>query len=228
LNVTVGAGGASSAGGTSGAPGSTGAGATGGSSGGAAGSAGSAATGVSGGTGTGAGTGTGTGAVGGGTGAGAVGGGTGAGAVGGGTGSAGNGGVVGAAGAVGTAGTSGTAGSGGMSGGGVPCGSTTCAQDTETCCVQTVNGSLTNTCIPAGEQCLGGGNLGCVAGSCGDGRICCLSLVGMSTGCSTAAQCSNGVSTILCTGNSDCPSDRRFCCASIGVNLCRSYGCPGN
>jgi hypothetical protein len=138
-------------------------------------------------------------------------------------GSTGSAGVTGGGGS----GTGGATGAGAMSGG-ITCGGKTCAAGTETCCVQTVGGNLLNTCIANGAPCVGGGNVGCVAGGCGAGSVCCLSLVGMVTGCSSAAQCSDGVSTILCKGNADCPADRRFCCPAIGINLCRSYGCPRN
>jgi hypothetical protein len=142
--------------------------------------------------------------------------------------------MTGAAGVTGAAGTGAMTGAAGTgpatgaagSGPGLACGGQTCAAG-QTCCVQSVGGIRTDTCIDPGQTCVGGGNVGCVAGSCTEGRICCLSLVGMSSACATPAQCMDGVSTVLCSSNADCPMDRRFCCPAIGINICRSYRCPG-
>jgi hypothetical protein len=129
----------------------------------------------------------------------------------------------------GVAGTSGTMTGAAGSAGSKPvaCGGQTCALG-DSCCVQAVAGVRTEMCIPPGSTGTGGGSVGCTAGSCSGGRLCCLSLVAMATACATAAECADGVSTVLCNGSSDCPADRRFCCPAIGINICRPYGCPRN
>jgi hypothetical protein len=93
--------------------------------------------------------------------------------------------------------------------------------------VQNVNGMRTASCLAVGTPCAGG-NIGCLAGDCSDGSICCLSILGLATSCAAPAQCTDGLSTVLCRNNGDCPADRRFCCPSIGINICRNYRCPGN
>jgi hypothetical protein len=152
------------------------------------------------------------------------------------SGRAGSGGITAGAAGAGAAGTgvfTGAAGTGvttptgaaGSGGPGLACGDKMCAGG-QSCCVQAVNGMRVTSCLDPGQQCVGGGNIGCVAGSCSSGLICCLSLVGMASACSTPAQCMDGVSTVLCSSNADCPGDRQYCCPAIGVNICRPYRCP--
>jgi hypothetical protein len=125
-----------------------------------------------------------------------------------------------------TAGTGGAMGSGGAPGA-VGCGDMSCQTGTETCCVQVVNGTRVESCIPITAQCSNGSSIGCMAGSCGGGNVCCLTLVGEATSCAAPDQCSDGFSTVLCRNNADCPGDRPFCCPAIGINICRNYRCPG-
>jgi hypothetical protein len=139
---------------------------------------------------------------------------------------------VGAAGAtgpgtggVGAAGTGANTGAAGASGPGLSCGAQTCALG-QSCCVQSIGGMRVDTCLDPGQPCVGGGNIGCVAGTCGNGLVCCLSLVAMASACATPTQCMDGISTVLCSTNRDCPADRQYCCPAIGVNICRPYRCP--
>jgi hypothetical protein len=134
-------------------------------------------------------------------------------------------GVAGAGANTGAAGASVGTGAAGAPGPGLSCGAQTCAAG-QSCCVQAIGGMRVDTCLDPGQPCVGGGNIGCVAGTCGNGLICCLSLVGMASACATPAQCMDGVSTVLCASNRDCPADRQFCCPAIGVNICRPYRCP--
>ncbi|HEX3695712.1 MAG TPA: hypothetical protein VH374_10010 [Polyangia bacterium] len=147
----------------------------------------------------------------------------------GGKGGGGSGGITGTGGGGGV--IAGTGGAMGMGSGGAPgavgCGDMSCQTGTESCCVQVVNGTRVESCIPITEQCSNGSSIGCMAGSCGGGNVCCLTLVGQATACSAAAQCSDGFSTVLCRNNADCPGDRPFCCPAIGINICRNYRCPG-
>jgi hypothetical protein len=132
---------------------------------------------------------------------------------------------TGAAGSGPTTGVAGVSGAAGSGGPGLACGDQTCAAG-QSCCIQAVGGMRVATCLDPGQQCVGGGNIGCVAGTCASGLVCCLSLVGMASACATPTACMDGVSTVLCASNADCPSDRGYCCPAIGVNICRSYRCP--
>jgi hypothetical protein len=110
---------------------------------------------------------------------------------------------------------------------GVPCGQTTCQVGAQTCCIQAAGGRRAETCIASGATCDGGPSVGCVGGDCGQGRVCCFSLLTVATTCTAAQQCANGLSTILCGSDSDCPETRGHCCQGGGFSICRATACGG-
>ncbi|HVR63101.1 MAG TPA: hypothetical protein VMU50_14460 [Polyangia bacterium] len=115
----------------------------------------------------------------------------------------------------------------GPSTGGVPCGQTTCQVGAQTCCIQAAGGRRAETCIASGATCDGGPSVGCVGGDCGQGRVCCFSLLTVATSCTAAQQCATGLSTILCGSDSDCPETRGHCCQGGGFSICRATACGG-
>ncbi|HXI59297.1 MAG TPA: hypothetical protein VNO55_24690, partial [Polyangia bacterium] len=142
-------------------------------------------------------------------------------------GSGGSGGSGGRVGSGGSGGSVGSGGSGGSVGGGISCGNLTCQSNKESCCIQVANGRATETCIPAGASCQGGPSIGCLGGDCGDGRVCCFSLIGLNTTCAAPQQCNNGLSTVLCASDRDCPAARNHCCQTGPIRTCRATACGG-
>jgi hypothetical protein len=114
----------------------------------------------------------------------------------------------------------------------IPCGTATCTPGAQVCCFDRANGRATETCISAQAVCRSGESVACLdASGCGAGQICCATVLGASTTCTTAETCERAPGLILCTADADCPMLAPNCCRPGPGNggnagICAAQTCP--
>ena len=105
----------------------------------------------------------------------------------------------------------------------VPCGQTTCIPGAQKCCFQPGG---TSSCTDAQATCTGV-SVSCLDGAaCGQGQVCCLSVLDQSTSCAAPVACGLGLGVALCTSDAQCPALAPNCCRIGGSGICRARACP--
>jgi hypothetical protein len=110
----------------------------------------------------------------------------------------------------------------------IPCGNGSCTSGEQICCVQGQGRRRREQCVSASQGCpSASASVACVdATGCGQGLVCCESLLMAGTSCEAAESCLRAPGVALCGSDADCPAIAAHCCDLEGTGVCSAVSCP--